>query len=79
MMSIIVLSALAYVIFIMCLLIIGSRADDRKEALFTHSIADRSANDVASSSCYLAMPKRMPWTPVQPQEASLKELLSGVS
>jgi hypothetical protein len=78
MMSIIVLLALAlYVIFITCLLIIGSRADDRKEALFTNSIADRSDNDVASSS--LAMPERMPWTPVQPQETSLKALLSGVS
>ena len=51
MMWIIVLSALAlYLIFIMCLLVIGSRADDRKEALFMNNLADRSYYDVASAS-----------------------------
>jgi hypothetical protein len=77
---IIVLSALAlYVVLIMCLLNIGSGADDRKEAIFTNRLANRSDNDVASSSSIPAMPERMPWTPVQPQETPLKELLSGVS
>jgi hypothetical protein len=77
-MWIIVSSALAlFVIFTMCLLIIGSRADDREEALRTNSLADRSENNITPSSIPI-MTERMPWTSVQAQEIPLKGLLSGV-
>jgi hypothetical protein len=57
---IIVLSALAIalIFYIICLLIIGSRADDRKEALFTNRSGDSSDNDVTSSSLPV-MPESM--------------------
>jgi hypothetical protein len=52
-MWIIVLSALAlYVIFITCLLIIGSRADGRKEAIFMNNLADRSYYDIGYSQVF---------------------------
>jgi hypothetical protein len=55
---IIVLSALVlYVILVMCLLIISSRADKRKEAIFTNRLADRNDSDVASSSSVPARPE----------------------
>jgi hypothetical protein len=66
---IIVLSALAlYVIFIICLLIIGSWADDRKEAIFTNRFGDSSDNDVASSSSLPVMPESLPGAIVQHRE-----------
>lgn len=65
---IIVLSALALMFYIICLLIIGSRADAprtashteyRKEALSTNRSGNSSDNDVAPSSVPV-MPESMP-------------------
>ena len=75
---IIVFSALALVLifYIICLLIIGSRADApraayftgyRKEALFTNRSGDSSDSDVVSSSVPV-MPESMPVTLIQHRE-----------
>jgi len=65
---IIVLPALVlYVIFITCLLIIGSGADDQEEALFINRFGYSSDSAVASSSSPV-MPESMPGTLVQPRE-----------
>jgi hypothetical protein len=48
---IIALLALAlFVILTMCLLIIGSRADDRKEAFFINNLADKNGNNIIPAS-----------------------------
>jgi predicted transcriptional regulator len=71
---IIALSALALyivlILYIMCLFIVSSMADARKEAIINHLLAIRRDHDVASASMSL-IPERMRWTPVQPQEANL--------
>jgi hypothetical protein len=67
---IIALLALAlYVIFIMCLLTIGSQADDRKEELFDNRF-DLSSNDGVASSSMPASPECMPGTSARRQGAS---------
>ena len=73
---IIVLSASAlYSIFIMCLLVIGSRADDRKEALFDNRFAGSSDNGVVSSLSIPALPGRMSRTSARPQKTSFAPMV----
>ena len=63
---IIVSSALAiYVVFTLCLLIIGSWADDWEKVLFANRFFDGNDYDVASSSSISAMAESMFGTLVQ--------------
>jgi hypothetical protein len=68
---IIVLSALAVcAVFFLCLLISGSRGDDRKEEIFTNRLVDRTDTDVASSPSS-SMPEKEPRALAQHQEITL--------
>jgi hypothetical protein len=59
-----------YGVFIMCLLFISRRADDQKEAIFTHSPTGMSENNFVSS--LPATPEYMPWTSDRPQETPVE-------
>ena len=62
MMWIAMLSALVIsVIFIMCLLIVSSRADDQKERIIPNRNTDRSNDDVAFSSSVSVVPEYTQW------------------
>ncbi len=73
---IITLSTLALyvvlILYIMSLFVVGSMADAKKEVIFKNLLANRSDNDVASSSDMPLIPERMQWTPVRPKEITLK-------
>jgi hypothetical protein len=71
------------ILYIMSLFAVGSMADAKKEVIFNNLLANRSDNDVASSSAMPLIPERIEWTPIQPQETTLKEgytctLLAGI-
>jgi hypothetical protein len=73
---IIVLSILALyvvlILYIMSLFVVGSMADAKKEVILNTLLANMSDNDVASPSAMPLIPKRMQWTPIQPQETTLR-------
>ena len=68
---IIVLSVLAlYIVFVLCLLIIVSQTDERKETLFISLPSDSRDNYVSSTSSVRVTWEETPEALIQPQERS---------